>query len=59
MHVTRHAGHAPRTIQLQAETMGLPGCIGCPGCTGMCAALLEMMSLPPAVLGDTRPVAAG
>ncbi len=47
----RMAGHAPR-VAAMAEDLGRIGaCIGCEDCRGLCAALIEALSLPGAVLG--------
>ena len=51
MHVTRDAAHAPRTQVLVAQVATLKGpCVGCPGCTGLCRELIELMTVPEAVL---------
>ena len=47
----RKIGYAPRTQALGKELVSVQGpCIGCKGCTGLCAALIEAMSVPDTVL---------
>ncbi len=51
MHVTRSAGDAPKSGQVMQEVVALAGpCVGCTRCRGLCAELLELLSLPDAVL---------
>ena len=51
MQIERHAGHAPRSEAVGEEIFALEGpCLGCRNCKGLCAALVQMMSLPDAVL---------
>ena len=51
MTVDRKTGHAPR-VAAMARELGLVGaCIGGEGCRGFCAALMEVMAVPGAVLG--------
>ena len=51
MMTERQIGHAPRTQALGKEIMSVQGpCIGCKECTGLCAALIEALSLPDMVL---------
>ena len=51
MKTDRMIGHAPRTRALGEDIVALGGpCIGCKGCTGLCAALIEALSVPDAVL---------
>ncbi len=47
----RKIGHAPRTTTL-ARTIGqLSGpCVGCTGCTGLCAALIDAITVPDLIL---------
>lgn len=51
MIIDQAAGRAPRITDTTREIGALQGpCMGCPGCTGPCLALIEMMTLPDAVL---------
>ncbi|MBP0484114.1 hypothetical protein [Sagittula salina] len=51
MDTKRVVGHAPRTRAVAEELIGIEGpCIGCKGCTGLCAALIEALSVPDVVL---------
>ena len=51
METERKVGHAPRTQAIGEELTTIQGpCIGCKGCTGLCAVLLEAMSVPDVVL---------
>ena len=51
MQIDRHVGHAPRSEEIGRELVALDGpCIGCKNCKGMCAALMQLLSLPEAVL---------
>lgn len=55
MTIDRKTGHAPLTDQLVHEAATMRGrCLGCPGCTGLCAALIEAMTLPDAILARGR-----
>lgn len=48
----RLIGHAPRSRALGEELTTIQGpCIGCKGCTGLCATLIEALSVPEVVLG--------
>ncbi|WP_425074543.1 hypothetical protein [Sagittula sp. S175] len=52
MESKRLVGHAPRTRAVGEELVSIQGpCIGCKGCTGLCAALIEALSVPDVVLG--------
>jgi len=54
MQVDRRAGHAPRTTQLAKDVSQTRGpCIGCDDCKGLCAALLDALTVPDIVLGRT------
>ena len=49
----RFAAHAPRSQALSMELATLQGpCIGCTGCQGVCAALIQAMTLPEIILRD-------
>jgi hypothetical protein len=50
MQIERHCGHAPRARDLSREILSSGPCLGCEGCRGTCAALIEAMSVPDAVL---------
>lgn len=54
MQMERKIGHAPRVAALGEDFLagqaGCPGCIGCTGCRGVCEQLIEMLSVPEAVL---------
>ena len=51
MQITRANAPTTRTTALSGTATRLPQCIGCEGCTGLCAALLDMIAVPEAVLG--------
>lgn len=52
MQVDRRAGHAPKTAQLARDVSLMRGpCVGCEDCRGLCAALLEAITVPDIVLG--------
>ncbi len=52
MQSDRKIGHAPRTQALGRELTTIQGpCIGCKGCQGICATLIEAMSVPDIILG--------
>lgn len=52
MDMQRKIGHAPKTQAIGQQLTTIQGpCIGCKGCTGLCAALLEAISVPDVVLG--------
>ncbi len=55
MQIERHFGHAPKAHALgeQILTMTTP-CVGCEQCQGLCDTLLELLSLPEAVLHRDR-----
>ncbi len=51
MQVTRSTGEAPKAGQVMQEVVSLAGpCVGCTRCRGLCAELLELLTLPDAVL---------
>ena len=55
MTIRRAIGYAPRTTRLAEEVSELGGpCVGCTGCPGLCAALLEALTVPSFVLGRGR-----
>ncbi|CUH82078.1 hypothetical protein [Tropicibacter naphthalenivorans] len=51
MKTDRMIGHAPRTQAMGQELVSIQGpCIGCKGCQGVCAALIEALSVPDVIL---------
>ncbi|MGG7567827.1 hypothetical protein ACQ5SO_16870 [Rhodovulum sp. DZ06] len=51
MQIDRHVGHAPRSEAAGRMLAALDTpCLGCKDCQGFCAALMQMLSLPDAVL---------
>ncbi|WP_418594006.1 hypothetical protein [Ponticoccus sp. (in: a-proteobacteria)] len=50
MQTERFCGHAPRAKELSRELLSSGPCLGCPGCRGICAALIEALSVPEVVL---------
>jgi hypothetical protein len=51
MIIDQTPGRTPRTTDITREIGALQGrCMGCIGCTGSCLALIEMMTLPDAIL---------
>jgi formate hydrogenlyase subunit 6/NADH:ubiquinone oxidoreductase subunit I len=48
----RAGAYAPRVKSVQNRCLEAGACIGCESCPGLCPALLEMLSLPEAVLGS-------
>lgn len=51
MDVQRITGHAPRTVKVSYQIARLQGqCVGCTECKGLCRELIEMMTVPDAVL---------
>ena len=51
MQVLRSTGEAPKSGQVMQEVVSLAGpCVGCTRCRGLCAELLELLTLPDAVL---------
>ena len=51
MTTTRKIGHAPKLKAVAAEIPALQGpCVACADCQGVCAELIEVMTLPDAVL---------
>jgi hypothetical protein len=57
MQIERLVGHAPQVTKVGRDIFKIKGpCVGCADCGGLCAALLELMTLPDAVLHRGRPV---
>ena len=55
MTTQRQIAFAPRTRALGQDMAALHGpCIGCTGCQGICAALIEAMTLPEIILRKGR-----
>ena len=51
MNIDQAVGRAPRTSDITHEIGTLlRRCMGCPDCAGPCRALIEMMTLPDAIL---------
>ena len=51
MQIARNAAFAPRTRRLSEELAAIRGgCVGCENCRGLCAPLMELLSLPSAVV---------
>ncbi len=51
MDIERDAAKAPRTAAAGQAVIALGGtCVGCTDCRGLCRALLEVMTLPDAIL---------
>lgn len=59
MQRSHHVARAPLSRAARNEAARLRACIGCRGCTGICAALVELLSVPDAVLGTSRTAAHG
>ena len=55
MTITRTVGHAPRTAQVALRIGMIRDCIGCEDCRGLCAALIEALAVPDAVLHRRAP----
>ncbi len=56
MQIDRHIAHAPNVRSLGARLPSLTApCVGCAECRGLCDALLELLTLPEAVLDRGRP----
>ena len=56
MSTKRLTAHAPRTTALARKIADLRrGCVGCKNCRGLCAELVELLSLPEAVLDPPEP----
>ena len=56
MSTKRLTAHAPRTTALARKIAALQsGCVGCKNCRGLCAELVELLSLPEAVLEPAEP----
>lgn len=51
MNIARQAGAAPRTTDLaqQIDALSQP-CVGCTECQGICAALIDTLTIPDLVL---------
>lgn len=47
----RIIAHAPRARSVGDKVTKLDCCVGCSGCTGLCAALIDLLTVPDAVLG--------
>ncbi len=55
MKMEQKVGHAPRTTAIGQSLVAHQGpCIGCDGCQGLCSVLIEMISMPDAVLKDSE-----
>ncbi len=54
METRRVPAHAPRVQEMQRRVMEVGPCLGCTDCRGLCASLLEVLSLPEAVLSNAR-----
>lgn len=55
MQIRRDIAHAPRTQALGDKVSKLRGgCVGCRDCSGLCAALLEALTLPDLVLKEKQ-----
>ena len=53
MQIDRDIAHAPRSRALGHKVARLQGgCVGCRDCSGLCAALLEVLTLPDLVLKE-------
>ncbi len=50
MTIERKTGHAPRVAAVARDLTEIGGCIGCDNCRGLCAAVIEAMALPDAIL---------
>ncbi|MEN9062934.1 hypothetical protein [Ponticoccus litoralis] len=50
MQTKRLCGHAPHAREMSREILNSGPCLGCPGCRGICAALIEALSVPEVVL---------
>jgi len=55
MKMEHKIGHAPRVTAVAKELTMLQGpCVGCPGCTGLCAALIDALTLPDLILAKSK-----
>ena len=54
MRIDRTIAPAARAEALGGEVARVPRCLDCPGCRGLCAALIEMTTLPDAVIRPER-----
>ncbi|WP_371037908.1 MULTISPECIES: hypothetical protein [unclassified Rhodosalinus] len=55
MEIERKAGAAPRTAALSKTLSAVQGpCVGCHNCRGLCAAMIEAMTVPDIVLGQRQ-----
>jgi hypothetical protein len=55
MDVSRQIGEAPRTAEVARRVAALRGgCLGCERCRGLCLALIEILTLPEAVLKEAE-----
>ncbi|MBR9652437.1 hypothetical protein [Thalassovita aquimarina] len=51
MEAQRLSGYAPRTAEIGQQLIKMDGpCIGCTGCQGLCRVLIDMMTVPDALL---------
>ena len=51
MEIKRISGYAPQTVQLGQDIARLHGqCVGCTECKGLCRELIELLTVPGAVL---------
>ena len=55
MMTERAGGRAPRVAALARELGETGCCIGCNDCRGLCAALIEALAVPEAVLRRGQP----
>ena len=50
MLINRDKASTERSEEVAAEVSTLPMCVGCTNCRGVCAALIEAMTVPDAIL---------
>ena len=51
MKISRHRVTTPRIDHLALQVSSLQGpCVGCQNCTGLCAALIDALTLPDIIL---------
>ncbi len=56
MQIERRVMESPEAARVGQAIAGIKGpCIGCTSCRGLCQALIDMASLPEAVLNRDRP----
>ncbi|MXQ06821.1 hypothetical protein GQ651_03075 [Alphaproteobacteria bacterium GH1-50] len=54
MDIERKVGASGEGVRLVSGVARLGGaCVGCAGCRGLCAELIELLTLPDAVLRDS------